>query len=234
MGVSRLESAMDAAPEYVLDVLDEIYRPPFQAIQQAVDHRWVFPNPCPLETESHEEPPIRLVEQADVIEIDGVLGLYNPDAQEITFFLKGIDRVAKILNASPKDLTFVVRLHEWAHALLHVGLQKTERDEPLRPEHIARGTAWFRGLDANLSERLPQLLTHHALCWLKDQATLPEARTRLDRIDRAFQELTRRAPDRYQIDKYSGVPKNRIIDSIGLLKSGGLIGADAWATVVTW
>lgn len=44
----------------------------------------------------------------------------------------------------------------------------------------------------------------------------------------------RRAPAAYRIGKYSKVPKSRIIGSIGLLKSGGLVGADAWRTVVTW
>jgi hypothetical protein len=144
----------------------------------------------PSETESDEEPPICLAAQGDVIAIDGVLGLYNPEAQEITIFRKGINRVAETLDSRPADLKFLVRLHEWAHALLHVGLQETDRlsvtrNESLWPAHFARATIWFRALDANLREPLPQLLTHHALRSLQAQATLPEARTALE-ADRPY------------------------------------------------
>ena len=47
-------------------------------------------------------------------------------------FRKGIAHVAEILKVSPEDLTQVVRLHEWAHALLDLGLEKADRMSVLR------------------------------------------------------------------------------------------------------
>lgn len=125
---------MKPDPKYVLEVMAQIMQAPFQIIQREVDHRWTFAIAhCPSETESDDEPPIRLAERGDVIAIDGILGLYNPDAQKITIFRKGINRVSKILDARPADLQFVVRLHEWAHTVLHVGL--------LHRVHVVRDTA---------------------------------------------------------------------------------------------
>jgi hypothetical protein len=46
--------------------------------------------------------------------------------------------------------------------------------------------------------------------------------------------LMRRAPSEYRIEKFENVDKKRILASIRLLKSGGLVGADAWETVLTW
>ena len=47
----------------------------------------------------------------DGIVIDGLLGQYNPNTQEITIFREGISHVAVILKVSPEDLTQVVRLY---------------------------------------------------------------------------------------------------------------------------
>jgi hypothetical protein len=168
-----------------------------------------------------------------------VLGLYTSSTQEITIFRKGISQVAEILTVSPDDLKLIVRLHEWAHALLHLGLEETDRmsvlrDESQWPKREARMNIWFNALDTNLHERLAQLLTRESLRWLKDNATIPSAQAEIDRIAGVFEQVMRRSPSAYQIDKYGNAPKSRIIDSIRLLKSGGLVGTDAWETVVRW
>ena len=223
-----------------LDVFAEVRRQPFHIIQAAVDHQWIFADGhMPSETFSEADPPIRLTDVTDGIAIDGLLGLYNPSTREITIFRKGVGHVAEILKVSPEDLTQVVRLHEWAHALLHLGLEKADRmsilrDESQWEERLARLNSWFSALDDNLHESLAQLLTREGLRWLRDKATIPDSQAKIDQIQVVFEQLMRRAPSAYQIDKYASAPKNRIIDSVRLLKSGGLVGADAWDTVVRW
>jgi hypothetical protein len=224
----------------LVEAMAQVWQPPFQVIQRAVDQEWIFPvTHHPSEIESDDEPPVLLGERSEVIAIDGLLGLYSPDTLQITIFRKGISRVAELLNARVADLTFIVRIHEWAHALLHVGFPEAERlqltkQESLWPKHLAAATGWFRTLDAPLHERLAQLLTHHGVCSLRAAATFPQAQGALERIARTFGDLTRRAPSDYHIDKYTTVPKGRILSSVRLLKSGGLVGASAWETVVTW
>jgi len=223
-----------------LDAVSQVLQPPFQIIQSAVDHQWIFAiGHTPSEIVSDDDPPIRLTDQSDEIAIDGVLGLYNPGKQEITIFRKGVSRAAEILKVSPDDLQLIVRLHEWAHALLHLGLDKADhmsvlRDESSWAERVDRLNAWFNALDTNLHESLAQLLTREGLQCLKDKATVPDAQVMIDRIADVFRQLMRRAPSAYRIEKYDRVLKNRVIGSIRLLKSGGLVGTDAWETVVKW
>jgi len=224
----------------LLDVSAQVMRPPSEIIESGVDHQWTFAmGHAPSEKSSEADPPIRLTDVTDGITIDGLLGLYNPSTQEITIFRKGISHVAEILKVSPKDLTQVVQLHEWGHALLHLGLEKADRmsvpgDESRWAERLARLNIWFNALDANLHESLAQLLTREGLRWLREKATIPEAQAKIDQIEAVFKQLMRRAPSAYRIDKYDSAPKNRIIGSVRLLKSGGLTGADAWDTVVRW
>jgi hypothetical protein len=224
----------------LLDVRAQVMRMPFEIIQGGVDHKWTFAiGHGPSEIFSEEDPPIRIDDQSDEIAIDGTLGLYDSGTQEITIFLKGIRGASEILKASPDDLRLIVQLHEWAHALLHMGLEEGGRisvaqDDSQWAEHVARMNTWFNALDTNLHESLAQLLTQQGLCWLKDKATIPDAQAAIDRIAGVFKQLMRRAPSAYQIDKYGNIPKSRIIGSICLLKSGGLVGPDAWETVVRW
>jgi len=223
-----------------LDIYTEVRRLPFHVIQAAVDNRWMFADShMPSETFSEADPPVRITDVTDGIVIDGLLGQYNPSTREITIFRKGIGHIAEILKVSPEDLTQVVRLHEWAHALLHLGLEKDDRMSVLRDEsqwegRLTRLSIWFSGLEANLHESLAQLLTREGLRWVREKATIPEAQAKIDQVQIVFEQLMRRASSEYQIDQYDRVPKSRIIGSVYLLKSGGLVGADAWDTVLRW
>ena len=138
----------------------------------------------------------------------------------------------------PRDLEYVVRLHEWSHALLHLGTQQQQaqgaQNEAVPRKLLGSATRWFKGLGTPLSERLPQLLTHYSLQSLLRDATLPEAQGAIERIQTGFSKLTARAPDEYRIDQYAGVPKSRVVASIDLLKGGGLVGTEAWEAVIVW
>lgn len=223
----------------IVDVLDQIFKDPGRVIQQELDSRWAFAvRHEPSEDSSDDGPPLQIKDEAELLTIDGMLGQYDPDTQKITIFSKGIDCVAKILSARPEHLRLVVRLHEWAHALLHIGMEEGDRlsvtkDDSLWPEYLKRAANGFRGFDTTLQERIPQLLTHHGLHSLRDAAQ-PKARSVLDRIIRTFEKLARRSAPEYQIDDYVSVPKERLAKSIGLLKNGTLIGVEAWETVITW
>jgi hypothetical protein len=224
----------------LLEAMAQVAVPPFQIVEREVNHEWQFAIPhFPSEIESDEEPPIRLGDRVDMIPIDRVLGLYTPATQQITIFHKGILRVADILKVREHDLTFVVQLHEWAHALVHVGLTEADRlrvtrDDSLWPSCLKEATALFEGLDPYLHERLAQLLTFHGLRSMHTAATAQEAKAALERIAETFTKLTQRAPNEYQIDDYVQVSKRRIVQSIRLLKNRSLIGFSAWDTVVRW
>jgi hypothetical protein len=229
----------DKARRFV-ESLAEVSQPPFQVVEAVVGHRWSFAmRHSPSERASDEEPPVRLDEHADIIPIDGLLGLYAPERQEITIFNQGIVRVAQRLSLSVPDTTFAVRLHEWAHALLHVGLAEEARrrvtqDDSAWPAALAAATAQFLSFESGLHERLAQLLVHHGLQTMRAGAKVPEAQAALDRRAAAFERLTQHAPADYHIHRYLQASSDRIVTSIGLLKSRGIVGLTAWDTVVTW
>ncbi len=95
-------------------------------------------------------------------------------------------------------------------------------------EHARQMDSWFNALDQDLHEALAQLLTREGIRWLKDEATISDAQAVIDRIQDAFKRLMQRAPAAYRIDKFDSISKGRILGSIRLLRSGGLVGADAW------
>jgi hypothetical protein len=49
-----------------------------------------------------------------------------------------------------------------------------------------------------------------------------------------FNRLMRRAPSAYQIGRFDNLTKDRLLSSIRLLRNGGIVGAEAWETVVRW
>jgi len=232
----------DAVGDFMeaLDAHCEAFKPPFQVVTKVVEYTWTFAdNHFPDEVASDDEPPIKLGKRLDAIPICGFLGLYNPQEQLVTVFNTGVKRAAEAIGCKPHDLRLVVRLHEWSHALLHIGLEKDKRqavtsDDAMWPSRLTEANDWFKTLDTELHERLAQLLTHHALQSLQAEARLQQAQAGAGRLISAFEQLARRQPPEYQIEKYASVPKQRLLGSIRLLKQHTLIGSAAWDTVITW
>ena len=223
-----------------LEALVEVLQPEFQVVQSAVARRWTFAlGHFPSVVKSDAEPPLRVDRRTEVIPIDELLGRYDPSRMEITIFLKGIERASEILNVPPSHLERITSIHEWAHGLLHVGFsvgeQMTLTTEPSSwNARLADATSWFRELDSVLHERLAQLLTYHGLSDQKPSARSPKAIAALNSIATSFDQLMRRQGPEYQIKDYEGVPRSRIVDSIGLLKGRTLVGVKAWDTVIRW
>jgi hypothetical protein len=79
----------------------------------------------PLEILTEEPSPIKVTSvdfDKNDIPIDEFLGLYFPDLQEIRIYVTNIQITAQRLNILYSDLKYVVRLHEYAHAVVHLGL----------------------------------------------------------------------------------------------------------------
>ena len=183
--------AADVSP--MIDALNQVLQPPFQVVQRELDYQWIFATGHePSETLSDDEPPFRFEERTEAVVIDGLLGQYEPISQKITIFQKGIKCVSRSLNANAQDLKFIVRLHEWAHALLHIGFSKNDclsitSNPSSWPEYLARATAEFRNFDIGLGERLPQLITHRKHSFSSGTtADSPKARAIFSRMADSF------------------------------------------------
>jgi len=109
-------------------------------------------NPPMLERKQGTEKSTKNHDEADrVWDIDGLLGLYEPDEVQIVLFDKYIGQCAKILHIDYSVLTDIVLIHEFAHWACHVG--------PF-PSILPRwNTASFMSHGEGIHELLAQLFT---------------------------------------------------------------------------
>jgi hypothetical protein len=224
-----------------LEAASDVLIPPHQIVEKELREVCSFLiGHFPSETFSDDEPPFRRAEQAETFPIDGLLGLYSPDDQRITIFNKGLTQISRLLSVKADDLKMIVRIHEWAHALVHLGMAEGERIELLKDDskwacYRASADGVFAQIETTLHERLAQLITFHGIRSLQQAAKSSDGRAALARIEDVFDLLCKRQPAAYQIKKYQNLPKHRIIRSIRMLKKEWLKGsAEAWEEVITW
>lgn len=187
-----------------------------------------------------EDPPRPVPERAETIGIDDYLGLYLPEEQLIKVFSKNIDVTSKRLNCSPFVLRYVVHYHEQAHALVHLGTYRKQKDKALTNgdflrEQLRDVTARFHRIEEGLQECLAQLLAYHAV------QRVGEKLRRIGEHDLAadfltvFATLMKIQPPRYRVEQYLEVPAERIIGSIELLRTGDLAARmSPWSTIMKW
>jgi len=224
-----------------MDAIADIRKPPSQLLELVLQGLFSFSmNHFPKEVSSEDDPPLKLREGSEIIPIDEYLGLYISDRQEIIIYLKGIQAASDILRVNPEHLKIIVRLHEWAHAIIHLGVSEDDRldilkDDSYWPVFFGESTDLFKQIDPELHELLAQALTLYCLQNLKADAKTDDGKKALNRIESTFHVLATRQPPEYQIDDLLDKPKERIIKSIGLLRNRWLVGkAEPWRTIVSW
>jgi len=224
-----------------INILSEIIKPPYEILNKLTKYQYQFLiGKEPTESETKEEPPRELDEKAEIIPIDEYLGRYEPKMRKITIFDKGIDNASRIIRCDPKYLKYIVRLHEWSHALIHIGLGENDRlkaldEDSYWEECLKQSNQIYVSIEAKLHEHLAQLLTYHSLNLLREDAKHKEAKEVINRIIETFLELNTRQPSEYVVDDYLGVPQDRVIQSVGMLKKVWLKGVfDAWNIIMKW
>jgi len=194
----------------------------------------------PGDNVSFDDPPIRIDKNSEIFPIDNVLGRYDPEKQEITVFNKGIDEACGLLGIDKENLVCIVRLHEWAHAFVHIGLTKEQRkqlskDENLWTHILSDSTDLFNNIEFGLHELLAQLLTYHSLQDTYGKARSEHSKNTIGKIIEAFDQLSLHQPSEYRIGDLRNAPKDRVIKSIDLIKRRWLVGKiEPWRIVVEW
>jgi len=134
--------------------------------------------------------------------IDVLYGRYDPKTREIEIFVNRIDQDANIYGAEPGDLREIVRIHEHAHAVVHLGSRADDVYDHLAtsgqskrtewPEFIDRRTSWFTEFPNELHEFLVQALTHAVLQKLS-------VMRRSEKLRQVFDELELKQPPEYRL-----------------------------------
>lgn len=134
--------------------------------------------------------------------IDVLYGTYNPTTRSIDIFMQRICQDAKSFGAEPNELLEIVRIHEHAHAVVHLGTPCDDVQDQLSAFGADKKTAWSVFLDertswfsrfpTELHEFLAQALTYAALSGLS-------APRRSERLREVFDALEAKQPPHYKL-----------------------------------
>jgi hypothetical protein len=135
------------------------------------------------------------------IPIDVLLGCYEPQKRMIKIFRKNVEHFASAkFNCSPHDLEFIVRLHEYAHALIHLGVFWKDELALIRDYPAGQETDWKPFLDRR-SEAFGSLAddVHEFLAQLVSWITVGvlEPRSYRDQLQELFITLMGSQPPHY-------------------------------------
>jgi Domain of unknown function (DUF4160) len=140
--------------------------------------------------------------QSDELPIDVLFGTYRPTERRIELFHKNIARHAPAFEAEFSQLLKIVRLHEYAHALVHLGTEVQDVPPDLGLVDADGDTDWlafevartkqFEAIDSETSEFLAQALTYAAL------TKLPQVGPSYGLLD-VFDRLEARQPSHYVV-----------------------------------
>jgi hypothetical protein len=134
--------------------------------------------------------------------IDVLYGTYDPKTRSIDIFVHRIRQDAKSFGAEPNELLEIVRIHEHAHAVIHLGSRIDDVQDQLSAfgggkktawsVFIEERTLWFSQFPTELHEFLAQALTYAALSGLS-------APRRSERLREVFDALEAKQPPHYKL-----------------------------------
>ena len=178
--------------ELAMKAFAEIWQPPSQLVTRAtglVFSSYIQPN----ELDTEDDPP-EWGKRNDRWTIDGLLGSYDATEQRITIFAKGIEFAAPIVGLSPDSLKIIVRLHEYGHAIFHLGMPHAESmamvgttsTGPYVADTLRILTQTYDGADAYVHEQVAQSVTKIALDDLRAGATVEQSQQWWDKSIEGF------------------------------------------------
>ena len=158
-----------------------------------------FPLVAPRERFSDEK--LRLppeIGQKELLPIDLLYGRYLPESHTIEIFYSQIDADAPLFGATFGQLLRIVRFHEYAHAILHLGvsghavvsqLHQFSENEATVADFLSRRTHSFCTINEATHEFLAQAITYGCI--------LQEERQQAEQLLPIFEALEKRQPEHY-------------------------------------
>lgn len=231
-----------------IEVYSEIFRAPYLLAQQAGGFQFTGEALMPSERCSDEEPP-EWARRDERWTIDGLLGCYDAGQQRITIFNKGIEVIAPKFGLHPELLERIVKVHEYGHALFHLGMMQPEIASilgmpPQSREHMVADTLRMRTETYNdvehyVHEQIAQAITKIALINLRASATKEQSRNACDKMIEAFNALMSRQPEEYRLDHLGHLTREqlgkRLHEFIILVRRRDLTpDRNVWDTIMAW
>lgn len=129
-----------------------------------------------------------LIDSDSPIPIDGLLGEYRSSSQEIIIYKKAISLFAGKLGIDNSIVEYIVRVHEYSHALFHLGNDSSKIISDIDKFNLERNNI-YNSLTEQSHEFIAQSLTYAALfngkCWKETDA---------------FKKMMEKQPEIYRVD----------------------------------
>jgi hypothetical protein len=139
--------------------------------------------------------------ETDLLPIDELYGVYDAESRSIQIFVDRIKQDASLFGENFEDFLEIVRLHEYAHAVVHLGVRSNEISSTLSncaqdgltgwKTFIERRTSSFHALDKASSEFLAQAITYRCLSEHNDH--------RISWLIDVFESIEKRQPSYYVV-----------------------------------
>jgi hypothetical protein len=215
-----------------LEIIAEVYTSPRNDVAQSSDRYFRGPHDA-IEIESNDDPPTIRNQNGrwrdTKPDFDGLLGLYEFKKKRITIFKKGILWVANENEWEPGRLEKLVRLHEWAHAVHHLG--SFDKSGSINTRALNES---FHKASDDLKEQIAQLATLVSLKASAEKARYDKSKEYHQRLQDMFFSLMSQQSDKYHLpgaakcmSKDHLLRKLRLMFRISDAKSQ-LIRSDVW------
>ena len=202
-----------------------------------------YPQVEPVEPAPHPLKDADVIYSQRQLDTDIYLGKYIAASRKIELYPTNIGVVADHIGCEPKDLKLVVLIHEWCHAIVHLGLEKEEWKEfswysqnlcgsQKADEILKKILRVYEGIESNLHEQIAQFLTYHALVRKRDSNVDEAAKNRADRLIATFTKLMQVQPRPYVI-KLNTIPERGLL-ALNLIKREHLTGGQlqSWKEIL--
>jgi hypothetical protein len=229
------------------EALFQVLKPPFQLV--CAQTALVFASSMQPGEDTTDDEPAGWAERDERWTIDTLLGLYDPQQRQITIFTKGIEYAASQLHVPSDHVKFIVRIHEWAHAVFHLGVDQ-ETSTALAKASLAGNTNLEKDIGAGLTqnyksvesyvhEQIAQTITSLALQDLRANASADDAQKTCAALRETFTALTARQPPQYRLDHLQHLSfdqlRSRVRALIGLMRFDHIKGEQRiWDTIMPW
>lgn len=201
----------------LLQVLAEIYNPHHIDMGVATG-RHAPANAMFEEIKDEGDPPafISFSHRDFPFDFETVLGSYDADKRRITLYPKGITFVASEIDVREELIEQIVRYHECAHALHHLGLTRllepTEAAARLRKKDLA-----YRAAPNETTEQIAQIATLYVIK-MRRRKVSEQVATFFDAMLDAFFKLMQRQSTRYKLSaSMRSIDIDRLRDKLHLI-----------------
>jgi hypothetical protein len=220
-----MSAQFDEDFEKALDVLRECYYSSESMASSVMNRkRWGRPSLRLRILKSDDDPPIISERKGEWIELyppdyERLLGQYSGKNTEIILFTKGIEWLANKMNLHPSHLEKIVKLHEYAHALHHLGSGDLIIEKGVELARIWKAKhRCFQAAPSDFKEQIAQVTTLLAIRHRRGEVQLQESKDFFSGLEDIFIQLMRNQSEPYRLpDVVLEMDENRLQIKLTLL-----------------